>query len=85
MPNNSQSDTVVLTANRRSFLLAICQLYRDVRVRIPCKLPVPLKLSGLCDTERSRALARFEIIHPFLEVGVPFTRLAGERRIVARA
>ena len=43
-----------------------------------------IELSGLCDTERSRALARFEIIRPFLENGVPLTRLARERRIVLR-
>ena len=30
-----------------------------------------IELSGLCDTERSRALTRFEIIHPFLEDGCP--------------
>jgi len=43
-----------------------------------------IELSGLCDTERSRALIRFEIIHPFLEDGVPLTRLAKEQQIVLR-
>ena len=46
--------------------------------------PGAIELSGLCDTERSRALARFEIIRPFLEDGVPLTRLARERQIVVR-
>jgi putative transposase len=41
-----------------------------------------IELSGLCDTERSRALTRFEIIRPFLEDGVPLTRLAKEQQIV---
>lgn len=41
-------------------------------------------LSGLCEPERRRALARFEIIRPFLEDGVPLTRLAQERQIVLR-
>ena len=41
-----------------------------------------IELSGLCDTERSRALTRFEIIRPFLEDGVPSTRLAKEQQIV---
>ena len=43
-----------------------------------------IELSGLCDTERSRALTRFEIIRPFLEDGVPLTRLATEQQIVLR-
>ena len=43
-----------------------------------------IELSGLCDTERSRALTRFEIIRPFLEDGVPLTRLAKEQQIVLR-
>jgi putative transposase len=46
--------------------------------------PDAIELSGLCDIERSRALARFEIIRPFLEDGVSLTRLARERRIVLR-
>ncbi len=46
--------------------------------------PDAIELSGLCDVERNRALARFEIIRPFLEDGVPLTRLARERRIVLR-
>ena len=43
-----------------------------------------IELSGLCDTERSRALTRFEIIRPFLEDGVPLTRLTKEQQIVLR-
>ena len=43
-----------------------------------------IELSGLSDTERSRALARFEIIRPFLEDAVPLARLARERNIVLR-
>jgi hypothetical protein len=43
-----------------------------------------IELSGLSDNERRRALARFEIIRPFLEDGVPLTRLARERQIVLR-
>lgn len=46
--------------------------------------PDAIELSGLCDIERSRALARFEIIRPFLEDGVSLTRLARERWIVLR-
>jgi putative transposase len=46
--------------------------------------PDAVELSGLCDIERNRALARFEIIRPFLEDGVPLARLARERRIVLR-
>ncbi|MGA8658125.1 MAG: helix-turn-helix domain-containing protein [Chthoniobacterales bacterium] len=38
----------------------------------------------LSDNERRRALARLEIIRPFLEDGVPLTRLARERQIVLR-
>jgi hypothetical protein len=43
-----------------------------------------IELSSLCDTERSRALTRFEIIRPFLEDGVPLTRLAKEQQTVLR-
>ena len=43
-----------------------------------------IELSGLCDSERSRALARFEIIRPFFEGGVPLTRLAREQQIGLR-
>jgi putative transposase len=43
-----------------------------------------IQLSSLSDIERSRALDRFEIIRPFLEDGVPLTRLARERQIVLR-
>lgn len=43
-----------------------------------------IELSGLSDAERSRALARFDIIRPFLEDGVSLTGLARERRIVLR-
>ncbi len=43
-----------------------------------------IELSGLCDIERSRALARFEMIRPFLEDRVPLTRLTQERQIVLR-
>ena len=46
--------------------------------------PDAVELSSLCDTERSRALARFETIRPLLEDGPPFTRLARERQIVVR-
>jgi putative transposase len=43
-----------------------------------------IELSGLCDTERSRAIIRFEIIRPSLEDGVPLTRVGKEQRIVLR-
>jgi putative transposase len=43
-----------------------------------------IELSGLSDNQRRRALARFEIIRPFLEDAVPLTRLARERQIVLR-
>ena len=38
--------------------------------------PVPVSLSSLPEEARSRALARFQIIRPFLEDGVPLTQLA---------
>ena len=43
-----------------------------------------IELSGLSENERRRALARFEIIRPFLEDAVPLARLARERNIVLR-
>jgi putative FmdB family regulatory protein len=43
-----------------------------------------IELSGLCDSERSRALAQFEIIRLFFEDGVPLTQLAREQQIVLR-
>jgi putative transposase len=41
-------------------------------------------LTGLTDEARSRALARFQIIRPYLEDGVPLTRIAREQGIVLR-
>src|SRR4051812_29099138 len=46
--------------------------------------PAPASLSGLSDEARSLALARFRIIRPFLEDGVPLTRVAREQGIVLR-
>ena len=44
----------------------------------------PASLSGLTDEARSRALARFRIIRPFLEDGVPLTQVAREQGLVLR-
>jgi hypothetical protein len=33
-------------------------------------------LDGMAAAERDRAYDRFQIIHPFLEQGVPLTRIA---------
>lgn len=41
-------------------------------------------LSSLSDDARSRALARFQKIRPFLEDGVPLARLAREQNIILR-
>jgi putative transposase len=41
-------------------------------------------LSSLPDEARLRALARFQSIRPFLEGGVPLTRLAREQGIILR-
>jgi putative transposase len=45
---------------------------------------VAVSLSNLPDEARSRALARFQIIRPFLEDGVPLAQLAREQDIVLR-
>ena len=78
VPNSAVTPLIV------TFLLAICHLYRDVRAKDSLEASDAIELSGLCDTERSRALTRFEIIRPFLEDGVPLTRLAKEQQIVLR-
>src|SRR3954453_5395094 len=44
----------------------------------------PASLSGLSDEARSRALARFQIIRPFLEDDVPLTRIAREQGLIPR-
>src|SRR3954465_14039635 len=44
----------------------------------------PAALTGLTDEARSRALARFQIIRPFLEYGVPLTQIAQEQGLVLR-
>src|SRR5437763_10262234 len=41
-------------------------------------------LNSLPDEARSRALARFQIIRPYLEDGVPLTRIAQEKGLVLR-
>jgi putative transposase len=41
-------------------------------------------LSGLPESERTRALARFQALRPFLEDGVPLPRIAGEHGITLR-
>jgi len=45
---------------------------------------VAVSLSNLPEEARSRALARFQIIRPFLEDGVPLAQLAREQGIVLR-
>ena len=45
---------------------------------------VPTPLSRLPDEARSRALARFQAIRPFLEDGVPLTQLAREQGLILR-
>jgi putative transposase len=44
----------------------------------------PGPLSGLTDEARSRALARFQVIRPFLEDGIPLTQIAREQGLVLR-
>ena len=44
----------------------------------------PASLSGLPDEARSRALARFQVIRPFLEDGVPLTQIAREQGLILR-
>ncbi len=46
--------------------------------------PVPTPLSGLSDDARSRAHACFQAIRPFLEDGVPLTRIVQEKGIPLR-
>jgi putative transposase len=41
-------------------------------------------LSGLTDEARSGALARFQVIRPFLEDGIPLTQIAREHGLVLR-
>jgi hypothetical protein len=41
-------------------------------------------LTGLTDEARSRALARFQIIRPFLEDGVPLTQIVQDQGLVLR-
>lgn len=45
---------------------------------------IPAPLSCLSEEARSRALARFQVIRPFLEDGVPLTQLAREQGLVLR-
>src|SRR5580692_2094961 len=53
---------------------------------IPQENPTPVtsSLSGLTDDTRSRALARFQTIRPFLEDGVPLAQVAREQGVVLR-
>src|SRR3954452_24300971 len=44
----------------------------------------PASLSSLPDEGRLRALARFQIIRPFLEDGVPLTQIAQDQGLVLR-
>ncbi len=44
----------------------------------------PLSLSDLDDPHRQQALDRFHNIRPFLEDGVPLTRLAAMQRVPLR-
>jgi putative transposase len=46
--------------------------------------PVTPSLSSLPEDARSRALARFQTIRPFLEEGVPLTQIAREQGVVLR-
>jgi putative transposase len=41
-------------------------------------------LSSLSDDERTLALARFQILRPFLEDGVPLARVAREQNVILR-
>jgi putative transposase len=45
---------------------------------------VPVSLSSLSDEARASALARFQIIRPFLEDGVPLTQVAREQGVILR-
>jgi putative transposase len=44
----------------------------------------PASLSSLSDDERTLALARFQILRPFLEDGVPLARVAQEQNVILR-
>jgi hypothetical protein len=44
----------------------------------------PASLSSLSDDERTLALARFQILRPFLEDGVPLARVAREQNVILR-
>ncbi len=41
-------------------------------------------MTGLSDAERSRALERFQLIRPFLEEGVPLSRIARDQQVQLR-
>jgi putative transposase len=45
---------------------------------------VPSSLSSLSDEARARALARFQIIRPFLEDGIPLTQIVREQNVTLR-
>src|SRR3954453_19244682 len=40
--------------------------------------------SGLSEAEQARALERFQVLRPFLEGGIPLTRVARDRGLVLR-
>ena len=46
--------------------------------------PSPSVLSALPDTARTRALARFQTLRPFLEEGIPLARIAAEQGVNLR-
>jgi putative transposase len=46
--------------------------------------PATSALSSLSDDDRARAFARFQVIRPFLEDGIPLARVAREQRIILR-
>lgn len=47
-------------------------------------MPQKRVLTALTDEERAQAMARFQIIRPFLEEGIPLSRLAREQEIPLR-
>ena len=59
-------------------------MFVHAAIRQQTRNPSPASLSGLTDEARSRALARFQVIRPFLEDGVPLTQIAREQGLVLR-
>jgi transposase-like protein len=46
--------------------------------------PTPAALTNVPEQERNRALARFQLLRPFLEDGVPLTALSRQHQLPLR-